>query len=733
MQTQLPTHPTRTQLAAFAAGKLEEDQVEAVAKHLDACPACSKVAATIPPDSISERLQAGHRPIRAASWSSASPSLQGALSGSIMSVPMPLPAELAEHPKYRIVRELGHGGMGVVYLADHRIMERQVAIKVINKALIENVDAVQRFHSEVRAAAKLGHPNIVQAFDAEQAGDLHFLVMEYVEGKSLAELVERRRKPLSIQHACHFIWQAAQGLQHAHEKQMVHRDIKPHNLMITLDKGKIKILDFGLARMVRERTALGGGLTSADSFMGTPEYVAPEQAEDARQADIRADLYSLGCTLYFLLASRPPFREETAMKVVLAHVNDQPKPLPEIRTDVPAELWAIVQKLLAKNPNGRYQTPAELAQALMPLAKNGSSAPPPADLQKPISSPGRATQMKIETSKIMKSKLVGEAKQASQPLGGSPKKTNLEPPIQKHPWEPWLLPAVAAIGFFLVVGLVAGIVLRLKTKDGTIVIENLTPDSHVFIDQEKVTFTLIDGHKIVIDHVIRGQKHKLRVTRDGFKTIRREDELEFDGRRRQTRSRRLGSDTSNKSVVGPTVGQTDNPSKIPGIMPPSESTKDVAKTPNTPTTGRVESEDAKSKTQESSSLSDLLRAGTELTGDWMGLANPQGGEVKIQIKERDGKKLKGIHSANFKDGQWFHWDMEGEVVADTFNYHSVGSVHKYYTTDGSQMRAQDCISGQDNVPALKMMPKLPSELKEQAQQATPVGSLRGRGSTLRGL
>ena len=329
----------------------------------------------------------------------------------------------------------------------------------------------------------------------------------------------------------------------------------------------------------------------------------------------------------------------------------------------------------------------------------------------------------------MKSKLVGEAKQASQSRGDAIKKTKPMPLIQKRPRERWLLPAVAVIGLFLVVGLVAGIVLRLKTKDGTIVIEGLTPDSHVFIDQEKVTFTLIDGHKTTIEHVIRGQKHKLKVTREGFVAFV-EDELDIEAGGGKL-IHVVWNPIPPPSVPGPIVGQTGNPSKIPGIMPPSESTKDVAKTPNTPTTGRVESEDAKSKTQESSSLSDLLRAGTELTGDWMGLANPQGGEVKIQIKERDGKKLKGIHSANFKDGQWFHWDMEGEVVADTFNYHSVGSVHKYYTHGRVTNEGLDCISGENNVPALKMMLKLPSELKKQVSKAT-LSDLLGAGVELSG-
>ena len=405
MQTQAPTHPSPNQLAEFAAGKMVDAQAEAVARHLDACSACSKIVNALPPDSLTGRLQDAqrvHRPDPTLSWDGSAPSGLGALlPPGDTGLPLDVPAQLAEHPKFRVLRQLGRGGMGVVYLAEHRIMERKVAIKVINKAFLDNAEALQRFHAEVRSAAKLGHPNIVQAFDAEQAGDLHFLVMEFVEGKNLAELLEKRQKPLPILHACNYVLQAARGLQHAFERNMVHRDIKPHNLMVT-SKGQIKILDFGLARMVRERTAQSGGLTSADSFMGTPEYVAPEQAADARQADTRADLYSLGCTLYYLLAGRPPFREETAMKVVMAHVNDEPKPLPELRPDVPAELWAIVQTLLAKDPAQRFQTPHELVQTLTPYARNGSAAAPPKGMEPALSSPARGTQRKIETSKVAK-------------------------------------------------------------------------------------------------------------------------------------------------------------------------------------------------------------------------------------------------------------------------------------------------------------------------------------------
>src|SRR5262249_41980004 len=246
------------------------------------------------------------------------------------SAPLGGPPELAEHPRYRVRELLGVGGMGAVYRAEHLLMERPVALKVINRSLTDRPALVERFRREAPAAARLAHPNSVAAFDAEQAGDTHFLVMEYVEGQSLARVLAERG-PLPVTEACAYVRQAALGLQHAHEQGMVHRDIKPHNLMRT-PGGQVKILDFGLARFASEAAPPGAllagppageappaaSLTQTGTMMGTPEYIAPEQARDAHAADIRADLYSLGCTLYDLLTGQAPFPEGTAVEKVRA-------------------------------------------------------------------------------------------------------------------------------------------------------------------------------------------------------------------------------------------------------------------------------------------------------------------------------------------------------------------------------------------------------------------------------
>jgi serine/threonine protein kinase len=298
-----------------------------------------------------------------------------------------LPAELADHPRYRIVKRVGSGGMGTVYLAEHRLMDRSVALKVIRRDILGNEELVERFRREVQAAARLAlHPNIVAAYDAEQAGASHFLAMEFVEGVDLAHLVNGEG-PLPCELACQAVKQVAEGLQHAFQHGMVHRDIKPQNLMRKPD-GQIKILDFGLARFASEtlpdqspaERQINPGteanvpnradpITRTDIVLGTADYLAPEQASSPHSADIRADVYSLGCTLYYLLTGHAPFPDGNLAQKLKALSEQTPKPLTEVRPDVPPELARIVERMMAKDRNRRFQTPYEVAEALAPFAE----------------------------------------------------------------------------------------------------------------------------------------------------------------------------------------------------------------------------------------------------------------------------------------------------------------------------------------------------------------------------
>jgi serine/threonine-protein kinase len=270
--------------------------------------------------------------------------------------------------QYTILDRLGEGGMGQVFKARHRSMGRVVALKVLRRERLANPDALRRFHREIQAAARLSHPNVVLAYDADHYNNTHFFVMEYVDGIDLAKLV-RKTGPVSVNRACNYIYQAALGLAHAQEHGLVHRDIKPHNLLLTRD-GTIKILDMGLARLGHADTDSDvSALTQDGKVVGTPDYIAPEQARNAHSADIRADLYSLGCTLYFILSGRVPFPGGSSlMEKLMKHQTEDPVPLRSVRPDIPEPVAAIVHKLMQRRPEDRYQKPEEVAAALEPFA-----------------------------------------------------------------------------------------------------------------------------------------------------------------------------------------------------------------------------------------------------------------------------------------------------------------------------------------------------------------------------
>ncbi|MFO0966988.1 MAG: protein kinase [Gemmataceae bacterium] len=275
--------------------------------------------------------------------------------------------------KYKVLERLGSGGMGAVYLCEHKLMRRRVAVKVLPTAKAADPSALERFYREARAVAALDHPNIVHAYDIDQDESLHFLVMEYVDGSSLQDIV-KKAGPMNVLRACHYVAQAAQGLEHASQASLVHRDIKPGNILVDRS-GVVKVLDMGLARFFNDEDDI---LTKKydENVLGTADYLAPEQALDSHGVDIRADIYSLGATFYFMLTAKTPFGEGTVAQKLIWHQTRHPKPIQEIRPDVAPGVVAVVNRMMAKDPAQRYQTPGEVAQALAPFIVTPIAPPP---------------------------------------------------------------------------------------------------------------------------------------------------------------------------------------------------------------------------------------------------------------------------------------------------------------------------------------------------------------------
>jgi WD40 repeat protein len=263
---------------------------------------------------------------------------------------------------YVLLEKLGEGGMGTVFKARDTRLGRIVALKVIRRDRVGGAQAIERFRREIRAVAQLDHPHIVHAYDADEVAGTLLLAMEFVDGTDLARLVQERG-PLPPELAREYVRQAALGLEHAHQRGIVHRDVKPNNLLLS-PQGMVKLLDLGLARLVEPAGEMSSPLTGSGMVMGTPDYIAPEQARDAHHVDARADLYSLGCTLYFLLSGRVPFPDGTPTEKILWHMSAQPEPLEKHCPEVPPGVAAVVKRLMVRDPAQRFQSAAELVTAL---------------------------------------------------------------------------------------------------------------------------------------------------------------------------------------------------------------------------------------------------------------------------------------------------------------------------------------------------------------------------------
>jgi serine/threonine protein kinase len=495
--------------------------------HLDACPHCRRRVAELPEDSFARKVRAardleGTPAPPDSAWRAALNGEEGTPSPARpASSPSGVPPELAGLRGYEFVKKLGEGGMGVVYLARNTVMDRQEVLKVMNKAIVGRPEAIERFLQEIRSAAQLIHTNIATAFSVHPHNDLLILAMEYVEGSDLAKVL-RERGPLPVAYACYCIYQAALGLQRGHDMGLVHRDIKPGNLLLSR-QGKqpiVKIVDFGLAKAKTEMP-VERELTGTNQMMGTPGYSAPEQLRDARSADIRSDIYSLGCSLYALLAGSGPFKGNSAYEILIAQQTGTMKPLREVRPEVPEELAAVVARMMAADPADRFQLPKDVAAALVPFVKktkettvnhnSNRNAIASAETMQPGAAPSRQTRDDLGSgvpanpwSKIVATEQVpADHRIASKTIIAGPSSLS-------GGWRRWL-PAFVLVALLIgIAGVLSAQMIRVKTANGIIVIKNAPADSIVSVDGETVTVSH-DGETLTVTSIAAG-KHEVRVT-----------------------------------------------------------------------------------------------------------------------------------------------------------------------------------------------------------------------------
>jgi serine/threonine protein kinase len=536
-------HPSDETLVSYGKGELDQTVAESVQKHLEQCDACRRRVEDVCSTKVGPETV-----VKAAETKTVAGGAGQSSVGVTAPWPIGIPPELTGDPHYEVMRELGRGGMGVVYLARNKLMDRLEVLKVLNKEMLAKHGTAERFLREIQSAAKLHHPNVVAAYTALQMGKLLVFAMEYVEGSDLARLV-KTRGPLPVLNACYFALQAAQGLQHAHERGMIHRDIKPGNLIL-LRQGKkavVKVLDFGLAKVTSEQR-IDGTLTQQGQMLGTPDYIAPEQTLDAQKADIRADIYSLGCTLYHLLTGKPPFQGDSLYEVLQAHHSVDAKPLNLVRPDVPVELASVVAKMMAKEPKHRYQTPADVTQALRPFLK-----------------PGRLTSSKPELSPA--------ASQAAQRWESLIDRPPLDRPSEAPRAKSrasrnrprWLRPA--AVMCFLILGFLGALAAGVfSANSGILVLQGLPAKSDVLVDGEKAEVRMSDEGAAAEITVTAGNR-KIQVKKEGFEPFEEEVSL-----------------TRGDKKVLP-VQLIPSPSLAHGSTPAAKPGMPVAKIPSTPSVG----------------------------------------------------------------------------------------------------------------------------------------------------
>ena len=454
-------------LRNYLTGWSENDVATQIESHLEHCETCEETLVMLEQDSdtLIERLRESESAEQAENSQIAS-----ALSKSRALVPSSRPTghdPSALQPEsvgsYDLIRPIGSGGMGAVYLAKHRELGKTVAIKLVPTRLGEQDQRSERFLREMRAAGSLNHPSIVSATDAGREGDFHYLVMEHIDGFDLSRIC-RGKSPIAVADACELIRRAAAGLDYAHSHGVIHRDIKPSNLMLSRD-GELKILDFGLARMGSWEDV--PELTSVGQLMGTLDYMSPEQAERPEAVDYRADLYSLGATLFRLLAGRPPLAAApdlsplAKLKLLAEH---QPPRLDTLRPDLPKDLVDLVARMLDRNPESRPPSASHIAETLQPLCD------------------GHALSMLVR----MASKVTDEAFAPKRSVVA--KSAHTSPPANRNTRRWWM--AAAFVPFFLLAGW-----LTIETQKGRLVIETDADDVMIQVIKNGKTHRKLKANK----------------------------------------------------------------------------------------------------------------------------------------------------------------------------------------------------------------------------------------------
>lgn len=459
-------------LRDYALGRMPEEQWDRVASHIETCPACEDTISSLDgtADSMIDHLRmppsqsiegtpeylAAMAKLQNQLQEGAPTSSRDAKSESSDQVDSHSPEVIRD---YKLISILGAGGMGTVYKAIHTKLDRVVALKLLPTRRIGNADAIVRFEREMKAIGKLDHPAIVRATDAGEDDGQHFLAMEFVDGFDVSELVERHG-PLSIPDACEIIRQAAIGLQHVHEQQLVHRDIKPSNLMVTED-GQVKILDLGLALLADQHEGLGE-LTTVGQMMGTVDYMAPEQCDDSHDVDIRADIYSLGATLFKMLVGTPPYattERRSPLSRIRALATEEPPNLTDFLPGADRDLCSVVDRMLSRNPDDRFESPGDVAKALQPFTDGH-------DLKQAVAvaadAPAPAPRMRNHPPQPPQTRL---------PAVASTSGNNSQPPSRILTAAKYLPPIILlAIAVF---------VFRLETDGGELVVECNVPNVEV--------------------------------------------------------------------------------------------------------------------------------------------------------------------------------------------------------------------------------------------------------------